>query len=143
MIPVGMYVRKLIYVFLIIWVGALAPLIFFENFSSHRGVQSVQFSLLEQPGTNKLPTALRQMWVQHTGQWPSRGLNTLPQLVTRNISLPGVTSSITIFHDSYLLSIAHIAGFLGASPAGRVLETQLTRHSVWLPPPEKPPPFSV
>jgi hypothetical protein len=83
------------------------------------------------------------MWTQRAEQWPSHKLNTQPQLVTRNISLPGISSSVTIFHDSYLLSTAHIAGFFDTSPAGSVSEIQLTGRSVWLPPPEKPPPFPV
>jgi hypothetical protein len=142
MMPVGLYARKVIYAFLIIWVGGLAPLIYVENYSSHQGVQRVQVSLLKEPGANKSPTALRQMWAQRVEQHP-RGLNIQPQLVTRNISLPGINSSVTIFHDSYLLSITHVAGLFDASPSGCVSEFPLTGRSVWLPPPEKPPPFPV
>ena len=134
--------QKLIYIFLIIWVGGLAPLIYFENYSSHRGVQRVQVSLLKEPGPGKLPVALRQLRAQRTDQ-PPYGLNTQPQFVTRNISLPGISSSVTTFHDGYLLTSAPRASYFDTSPAGKVSGIQLTGRSVWLLPPEKPPPFPV
>ena len=127
------YAQKLIYFFLVIWVGGLAPLIYFENYSSHRDVQSVQISLLKEPGAGKLPAALRQLWAQRIqSQW-----------VARNILLPGINSSVTILHDGYLFSVAGIASFFDASPTGRVSTIQPIGQSVWLPPPEKPPPFPV
>ena len=136
-----LWAQKLLYIFLIIWVGGLAPLIYFENYSSHRGVQRVRVGVLNE-SAGKPSMALRQMWVQHVDQH-SRGLNIQPQFVTRNISLPGISSSVTIFHDGYVLTSAHIANLFDTSPSGSVLAIQQTGRSLWLPPPEKPPPFPV
>lgn len=133
--------QKLIYIFLIIWVGGLAPLIYFENYSSHRGVQKVKVSLLQEPGIGRLPVAFRQMWAERAGQWPPHGLNIQPQFMARNISLPGISSSVKIFHDGYLLTKVHTANFFDTSSSGSVSGIQLTDSSVWLAPPEKPPPF--
>jgi hypothetical protein len=138
-----LWAQKLIYIFLIIWVGGLAPLIYFENYSSHRDVQRVQVSLLTAPGSGYLPVALRQQWAQRAEKWPSGELNTQPQWVTQNISLPGINSSVTIFHDGYLFTPVHIARFIDTSPAGSVSAIQLMGRSVWLLPPEKPPPFPI
>jgi hypothetical protein len=142
MMPVkkALVAQKLIYIFLIIWVGGLAPLIYFENYSSHRGVQRIQVSLLKEPGPGKLPAALRQLWPQQVNQHP-RGLNSQPQWVTRTISLPGISSSVTTFHDGYLLTTAHVVNFFNVSLGGRMLAVQLAGRAIWLPPPEKPPPF--
>ena len=137
------YAQKLIYFFLVIWVGGLAPLIYFENYSSHRDVQSVQISLLKEPGAGKLPAALRQLWAHRIQPKPFVGLIVQPQWVARNILLPGINSSVTILHDGYLFSVAGIASFFDASPTGRVSTIQPIGQSVWLPPPEKPPPFPV
>jgi hypothetical protein len=137
----ALYAQKSIYIFLIVWVGGLAPLIYFENYSSHRGVQRLQVSLLKKPGSSKLPPAFRQMWMQSMDQGRSRGLNIQPQWVTGNISLPGINSSVTIYCDGYYLVMAHPANQVDSSPAGRVSSIQLPRRSACLPPPEKPPPF--
>jgi len=137
-----LWAQKLVYIFLIIWVGGLAPLIYFENYSSHRGVQRIRVNLLNESGAGKVPAALRQLWTQRVDQHP-RGLNTQPQFITRKISLPGISSSVTIFHDGYVLTSAHMANFFDTSPSGIVSAIQQTGRSVWLPPPEKPPPFPV
>jgi len=137
-----LYAPKLIYILLIIWVGGLAPLIYFENYSSHRGVQRVKVSLLQEPEIGKLPAAFRQMWTERS-EWPPRGLYTRSQFIARNISLPGIRSSAKIFRDGCLLTKTHTANLPGTSSSESVSVIQLTGSSVWLPPPEKPPPLPV
>jgi hypothetical protein len=133
--------QKFIYKFLIIWVGVLAPLVYVENFSSHRGVQTVQISLLKKSGLVRLSTAVRQILAQRSDQWPGGELKTRPQFVVGHLALPEITSALKVFHDNLWLNSMFLVGFIGIVPWKKVLSLQLTGYSAYLPPPEKPPPF--
>lgn len=126
---------------LIVWVGGLAPLIYIENFSAHRGVATVQISLLKNPGSVRLPTAVRQMLAQHSDQRPAGELNVQPQLVGRHLILSEMASTLKVFHNNFWLYRASLIGSIDAVLWGSVFNLQLTAYSVDLPPPEKPPSF--
>ena len=136
-----LWLKKAIFIFFIVWVGGLAPLFYVENFSSHRGVQRVQLSLFKEPGSVRLPIAVRQILTQHGSYDIFSKFNPRPQFVARNLILPEITSSLTVFHDSYLLANWPLSKIIDVSPWGRVFSLQFTKRSVYLPLPEKPPPF--
>jgi hypothetical protein len=136
-----LWAQKSIYILLVVWVGGLAPLIFVENFSVHRGVQRVRFSLLQESDSARLPGAVRQLVALQGEQRPAGDLNSRTQLVARPLALPEITSALKVFHDNFWLYRMFLIGFIGAVLWGSVFNIQLTACSVDLPPPEKPPSF--
>jgi len=125
--------KKLVYLFFILWVGGLTPLIYFEGVSSHFGKRQsyLAVNLLGQSKRSQKLAQVRAeiLKVQNRSQASSIGPN-------RPVATQFFT---TILNQSYLLA-AIDAPENNLHFWGRILAIWLAEESVWLPLPEKPPP---
>jgi len=139
----SIWLKKIAYAFLILWVCGLTPLIYFEGFSSHFGKREtyhVNF-LGQSERSQKLSRVLTEIL---EAQKESQKMSLLTSYAD-NLIGPNHTVAthffLSIFNQSYLL-VAVDALQNNLSLNGWVWALVLIGSSAWLPLPEKPPPFS-
>ncbi len=136
------WIKRIVYAWLIIWVGGISPLIYFGDFSSHQGVQS-QISFLQQSDrSHKLQLALAEISAkQHMEQQLIRLLS--PNTDYFNATTHQIMMMTSTLYQGFIWVEEHTLPFNTISLIGWVGLLVLLGSSVWLPPPEKPPPFSI
>ncbi len=137
------WVKKFLYSFLVLWVGGISPLIYAGSFSTHEDVPTYQLSILQSPNrAQKLQQILPKIFGLRQPEWPSGRVTARSQGIGPRH--PAVATTIrlllTALHEG-LLPAADITIWHIPALSGRISVLTPTVHSVWLPPPEKPPPF--
>lgn len=127
---------KIIYTLFILWMGVLAPLIYFDQFAANHRVQPYRFALLEtRAGLRSLPSeAADTQLVQRLKQ------RFTPQqdFISTSYPFPGPAHDLQ-WSLGQLYLIAGAAGLLLLLWGRLSLAGQPSGASAELPPPEKPP----
>lgn len=129
------------YGLLLLWVGGIGPLIYFDAFSPHQGLRLYHITLLEPvrvrqplaPPPEPLESVFRRQLLKQT-----RGQS---DFVTAGQK---ATAGLAHFFESslgqgFLFNLAQIIISNESPPISRVSLLALTGRSAWLSPPEKPP----
>lgn len=155
-LPVIVWIEKIFYGLLILCVGGVGPLIYFDAFlpdHPHPYHLSVLHETFHEHayGDNREHThphsCQSQRPEQDLNRRPVERLTISPHLITVDFISPNqsLASGLVRFFQSglshgYLLIVAKFDISVDNSLSNRVSLVTLTEPSVWLPPPEKPPP---
>ena len=141
---VYLWIKKFTYGLLILWVCGISPLIFFEAYSPHRGVQPYPVIIFQQPDhVNELHQALAEIFkLQRVEQWLTYRLFAGEDFYRS--AHPVADAALFIPYQGFIWTADDDIPFGNIfSLSGWVSFTAFTGSSAWLPPPEKPPPFSI
>ncbi|MCQ3974750.1 MAG: hypothetical protein DPW09_15015 [Anaerolineae bacterium] len=135
------WVQKLVYGWLIFWVGGLAPLTFSTPLSPHRDIPTVIIALFDSPRhfsfapASSGPIASSLKWV-----WRTQSFNPNSKFHSFESFIP---SLVQLFQSNmssgYLLTVARAYLIPPTSLFGLIALYILTGRSALLPPIEKPP----
>ncbi len=134
------WTKKILYSLLIFWVCGIGPLIYFETFSTHQGVQGYQPVILGQAArSTRLPSELVQALNHHLPQTLNEIVigNALNLYQTRPFGLYQVLS----FWEGHGVLANFSPILFELRLVGSVWMFIVLARLVWLPTPEKPPPF--
>jgi hypothetical protein len=140
---VSLWLEKLIYIWLIFWVGGLGALTYFDGFlpnhPHHHHPYHLGF-LVEPPQVyNPLPPP-PELLAQQMSLWLlSRFLPEADFIIAQHLASGLAQFFGSGLSDGYLLTTARGRIFMTAPLIGSVLTVALSGRSVWLAPPEKPP----
>lgn len=135
------WTRKVLYGLLIFWVCGVGPLVYFESFSSHRGLRGYQPTILGKSARpTQLPPALVQALNQHLNRTPANWVIPSRWATAYRVATFSIAHYfVSIFGDGFgLLMTQHISldNFFFFGPVSVI---SYGGSSAWLPPPEKPP----
>jgi hypothetical protein len=126
---------KIIYALFILWLGVLAPLIYFDGFAANHHVQPYRFALFEKGNrVTALPLSVAPQAEQELRQRFARQLD----VISNGSFFPGLLHSLQ-WSLSQLYLTAGVAGFLLLFARRFSLVEQLPATSLPLPPSAPPP----
>ncbi len=132
---------KIAYVFLVVWIAVISPLIYFGNYSSHKGVRGYQLNLWQKSNqVDKLHQALEQIAAQtQPEQQVVRYLQSGPVITAANYALSVHGQNLTRYHEYLIAGV--VLPVLILSLLFRHTLTHVTGKQLRMPPPDHPPPF--
>ena len=134
---------KIAYICLVLWVAVISPLIYFGNYSSHKGVQGYPLNVWQNSTTAyKLNQALAQIAAQTQPERQTAralSLHSGPSVSAANRAIRVHGQNLTRYHE-YLIA-AIVAPVLILSLLFRHVLAHVSRKQLRLPPPERPPTF--
>ena len=141
MTPYAVWPAKIAYICLVLWVAVISPLIYFGNYSSHKGVQGYQLNVWQSSSTAyKLNQALEQIAAQiQPERKTARYLHSKSSIFAVNHAISVHGQNLSRYHEYLIATIAVpvlILSLLFRHALAHVAGKQLK-----LPPPERPPTF--
>ena len=140
MTPYAVWPAKIAYICLVLWVAVISPLIYFGDYSSHKGVQGYQLNVWQNSSTAyKLNQALEQIAAQTQPEQQAARLHNGPSFSAANFAISAHGQNLNRYHEYLIAAIAVsvlILSLLFRHVLAHVLGKQLR-----LPPPERPPTF--
>lgn len=136
------WLSRIGYGLLVLWIGGIAPLIYFERFSAHQGLQGYEPVLLKRWSPSpQLPFELQQALTNHL--IPPHESWSQPEQSIRPYQTMGSISRLysTLFRDGYGFYSGFAPVILDLQLLGQVWPVAINGQSVWLSPPDKPPTF--
>lgn len=129
-------IKKIICSLFILWVGVLAPLIYFDQFAATHRVRPYRFALFEtRPGLRSLPSAAAQIQLV---QRLKQRFTSQQDVIAASSPFPGPAHYLQ-WSLGQLYLMAGVAGLLILLWGRLSLTGHPSGASLELPPPEKPP----
>ena len=141
MTPYAAWPVKIAYICLVLWVAVISPLIYFGNYSSHKGIQGYPLNVWQNSTTPyKLNQALEQIATQtQPERLTARPLYSGPSVSAANHAISVHGQNLTRYHEYLIAAIA--ASVLILSLLFRHVLAHVSSKHLRLPPPERPPTF--
>ena len=141
MTPYAVWPAKIAYICLVLWVAVISPLIYFGNYSSHKGVQGYPLNVWQNSSTvTKLNQALEQIAAQtQPEQQIARYLQSEPSIFAANHAISVHGQNLSRYHEYLIAAIAVPALIL--SLLFRHVLAHVASKQLRLPPPDRPPTF--
>lgn len=129
-------VKKLAYGLFVVWLGVLAPLVYFDEFAVSHHVQPFRFSLFE--GRSRPHLAPRPSVADQLTQRLKQRMTRQQDVISTHSPFPGLALSLH-WSLGQIFLIAGFAGLLTLFFGRKNLAEQLAIASPDLPAPKKPP----
>ena len=129
-------IQKSIYALFMLWLGVLAPLVYFDQFAANHQVQPYRFALFE--ARNQIHSLPPASVVSQLKQQLKQRLTRQQDAISTTSPLPGLAHALQ-WSLGQLYLIAGVTGLLFLLFGHLSLVEQLAVASADLPPPEKPP----